>query len=315
MLFLYIFRFHPPKSFDLSFRSVIPTLEYGQGGPYNIPNDIVFACDNIGEPSTPASCLDPYAFAGVSGTVKGMIRYLKNDISYRFSSGRHLRSALIRYAECNSEIVYIDTKFESFSRPGLLKTVHIEALLDIMFDEAGRYWTDRVANHVGIIKTGIEHLYKASHAIAVEYRKMPPLSELEAFLEHSRLFSVQDPSYEQKLQATFDALNPLLHQGFWIVLFESLRSLFDVLIPTQFIWMPIYVMFMMEKYAHQFSNELELRCYRRIVLSIKEYALWHSGDPFRMDVLSVKSAASSLLKEIGNTQGAVEWLASSLNHA
>jgi hypothetical protein len=114
----------------------------------------------------------------------------------------------------------------------------------------------------------------------------------------------------------------LLHHGNWIALFTNLRALIEVLLKTIYIWMPVFEIFQLTKYAHQFSNELELAAFRALVRDMRayvdivfsEYESLGESPSDRIDLVAVKSAASSALKEIGDSALAVEWAASSLTH-
>lgn len=245
--------------------------------------------------------------------MRHMLREIKSDFSYAYTGSSQISFAIQRYVECNLEYVYIDDKFEKFAAP-LDAEINILAKIAELIDEAQKTWNYRIQNSIGVIKHGIKHKYVPSFQNPIDDRNVDFVKELNIFQRNIRI-SDNESGWKDSLQGVFDATNQFIHQGNWIELFETMKILYDELIRTKYIWMPIFNTFMIGKYAHQFSNELEISCIRRLVLSMQDYVRRVDIlNYMRIDVTAVKAAASSLLKEIGWTRRAVEWFATSLEH-
>jgi hypothetical protein len=290
--------------------SIIPAVQYGSNAAINLPNEIIFGWSGI-TPNSKKPLLDPRIFAGVFRSVKRMLREVKSDFSYPFTSSSQATFALQRYAECNAAYVNIDDNFEKFSRP-IDSETDIGARVGELVIEAQKSWNYRISNNIGVIKTGIHHVYVPSTTREIDSRHVDFVKELGAFQQSIR-GSNNESAWTDDLQKVFDATNLYIHQGNWIELFEIMKVLNSELIRTKYIWLPVFKIFMIGKYAHQFSNELEVSCFRRLILSMQDYVRRIDGLNYRrIDVVAVKAAASSLLKEVGRTRMAVEWFATSL---
>ena len=290
--------FKAPRTDQPDVKSVIPICNYGENGPYLLPSNITFAFDHLGQPYL-------YSFLGSTHDIRGMLRYV--DSRSALMSGEQIRQLLENYVEMHSHFASYDVDNLVFHMNPTIVEIHAEEYLRSLRTTTQEYWTQKIVseslNHYHL---GVNHNYVDEKAALI-----PNLHR--NFLTYRSEAGAIDTD---QLQEIIDDLHEKLRHGVWTDLVNNLIQLLRDLLPTSYMWMPIFITFQIGRYVHQFANEMELPNFKKLIEQFTSYvkSMNTNKNHGRIDIVAVHAAISSILKEMGDLEGSTEWLATSVVH-